>query len=210
MKPIILLDLDGVILDSESIAQPLWRKLLPTYISTQLWEKCLGMNAHDELQVFQRVLGWTENQYANFQSLVNLGIPAYPIPFQPGALELMNWLQDNHFISAVVTSSSMSSVRRKLNGRVLPVNAIITGEQVTSGKPYPAIYQLACNQLKVDPKECIAIEDSPNGVQSALSAGVGKIYMIEDTVSIPTELVDAGIGILYKPLSSLIDTLQLS
>ena len=208
MKPVILLDLDGVILNSESIAQTLWKKLLPSYVSSQLWEECLGMNTHDELQMFQRTLGWTEEQYQKFQSTLSALMPPYPIPFQPGALQLLNWLQDNQFVSVVVSSSSMSNIKHKLNGRVLPVNAFVTGEQVTNGKPHPAIYQIACTQFKIDPKNCIAIEDSPNGVHSALAAGIGEVCMIEDTVSISTDLLDLGVHKLYKPLSTLIDRLQ--
>ena len=49
--------------------------------------------------------------------------------------------------------------------------ASITGDEVTNGKPDPEPYLAAAAALGVDPSACLAIEDSPTGVASALAAG---------------------------------------
>src|SRR5699024_3603646 len=50
--------------------------------------------------------------------------------------------------------------------------AVVTGDQVTHGKPSPDPYLLAAEQLCVNPADCLALEDSPTGVRSATGAGV--------------------------------------
>jgi len=60
-------------------------------------------------------------------------------------------------------------------------DTIVSGEDVKNGKPAPDIFLLTCQKLKVKPEECIAIEDSQNGV---LSAKNGNLKCI----AVPTSL----------------------
>ena len=53
--------------------------------------------------------------------------------------------------------------------------ASITGDEVTNGKPDPEPYRAAANALGVDAARCVAIEDSPTGVASALAAGCATL-----------------------------------
>lgn len=53
--------------------------------------------------------------------------------------------------------------------------AVVTGDQVTHGKPHPEPYLTAANRLGVPIERCVAIEDSPSGVGSALAAGAATI-----------------------------------
>ena len=56
---------------------------------------------------------------------------------------------------------------------------MICGDMVSSGKPDPEIYLTAVKELDLPPQECVAFEDSPNGIRSAYSAGC-KAIMIPD------------------------------
>ena len=58
-------------------------------------------------------------------------------------------------------------------------------KEVKRGKPFPDVYLFACSRLGLDPGECLAIEDSPNGVRSAYDAGV-KVVMVPDLTG-PTD-----------------------
>ena len=51
----------------------------------------------------------------------------------------------------------------------------MTREDVERAKPDPEIYLLAAQKLDVSPEECMALEDSPNGVRAAVSAGMNVI-----------------------------------
>jgi len=52
---------------------------------------------------------------------------------------------------------------------------IVGGESVVNKKPAPDIYLMALEKLKLHPRNCVAIEDSPNGLKSALSAGLRTV-----------------------------------
>ena len=71
---------------------------------------------------------------------------------------------------------------------------------VELGKPAPDIYAYACNELGLSPEETFAVEDSPNGVNSAYSAGC-NVIMIPDLTEPDEELR----GKLYARLDNLLD-----
>ena len=75
---------------------------------------------------------------------------------------------------------------------------------VEKGKPAPDIYAYACTQLGLSPDKTFAVEDSPNGVESAYRAGC-KVIMIPDLTQ-PDREVEK---ILYKKLDSLIEIKEL-
>ena len=64
---------------------------------------------------------------------------------------------------------------------------IITGEQVEHGKPDPEIYLKACQALEAAPGQTFAVEDSPNGIQSAAAANL-RVIMVPDLIRPNLEL----------------------
>jgi HAD superfamily hydrolase (TIGR01509 family) len=94
------------------------------------------------------------------------------IPWRPGALNLLAGLRDAGVRCALVTMSYQQLAAIVV--AALPENsfaAVVTGEQVRTGKPHPEAYLLAAARLGVDPRSCVAIEDSPPGIASAEAAG---------------------------------------
>jgi HAD superfamily hydrolase (TIGR01509 family) len=95
------------------------------------------------------------------------------VPFKPGALELLDLLHQMGARTALVTSSSRAAVDRSLPAHVVErFAALITAESVEHGKPHPEPYLKAAAALGVDPAQCVALEDSHNGVRSAHAAGM--------------------------------------
>ncbi len=70
----------------------------------------------------------------------------------------------------------------------------MSAEDVKRGKPYPDIYEYACRKLGLRPEECIAYEDSPNGIISAHDAGINAI-MIPDMSQPDEELRQICFGV---------------
>ena len=98
------------------------------------------------------------------------------VPWRPGARELLESLVAQGVPCALVTMSWESLATAVVNN--LPAGcfaAVVTGDVVQHGKPHPEPYQLAARMLGVDLGACIAIEDSPPGVASAVAAGVPTI-----------------------------------
>lgn len=94
------------------------------------------------------------------------------VPWQPGARELLADLAAHGVPSALVTMS-WTPLAAAVTGR-LPAGtfaAVVTGDQVTRGKPHPEPYLEAAARLGVDVRRCVAIEDSVTGLRSAEAAG---------------------------------------
>lgn len=79
-------------------------------------------------------------------------------------------------------------------------SVIVTGDMIEKGKPEPDIYLRACKEVDKEPKNCIAIEDSFNGIKSAYRANM-NVIMVPDVVQ-PTEEISK---MLYKKLDTLLD-----
>ena len=62
--------------------------------------------------------------------------------------------------------------------------AVVTGDEVREGKPHPEPYLRAADLLGVDPRRCVAVEDSPTGVASAAAAGCVTVA-VEGVVDVP-------------------------
>jgi HAD superfamily hydrolase (TIGR01509 family) len=110
---------------------------------------------------------------------------AEEVPWQPGARELLAELGDEGVPCALVTMS-WTELAAAIVDR-LPAGtfaAVVTGDQVTHGKPHPEPYLRATGQLGVDPRRCVAIEDSVTGLTSAEAAGA-RTLAVPHVVPIP-------------------------
>jgi HAD superfamily hydrolase (TIGR01509 family) len=107
------------------------------------------------------------------------------VPWREGARELLHRLRDADVPCALVTSSYS-----RLAGPVvdaLPAGtfaAVVTGDEVSNGKPHPEPYLTAARLLDVAPQDCVAIEDSDNGARSAQAAGT-RVLVVENHVTVP-------------------------
>ena len=107
------------------------------------------------------------------------------VPWRPGARELLASLREAGVPSALVTMSWRSLADSVLEA--LPDGtfaAVITGDEVEHGKPHPEPYLAAARALGVDAADCVAIEDSPTGVRSAVAAGVPTLA-VPHVVAVP-------------------------
>jgi HAD superfamily hydrolase (TIGR01509 family) len=103
-----------------------------------------------------------------------------PLPVMPGAAELLDEVRAAGLPHALVTSSEpeiVDAVLTRLGAGAFPV--VVCAADVAHAKPDPELYLLAAAKLGTDPQNCIALEDSPNGVAAAEAAG----YL---TVAVPS------------------------
>ena len=98
------------------------------------------------------------------------------VPWQPGARELLAELKDAGIPCALVTMSWAPLADVVVDA--LPegtFTVVVTGDVVANGKPHPEPYLTAADALGVDPRRCVAIEDSETGITSAEAAGAVAI-----------------------------------
>ncbi len=130
------------------------------------------------------------------------------LPWRPGAPELLAVCRSAGIPCALVTMSW-----RRLADAILATApagsfaASITGDEVTRGKPDPEPYAAAAAALGVDPARCVAIEDSPTGVASAIAAGCATLG-VPHVVSLPPAegltLVDSLTEVALADLADLV------
>lgn len=109
----------------------------------------------------------------------------FGIPWRPGALDLLTSLSGDGVPCALVTMSWRRMVEIVL--AALPsgtFSVVITGDEVSHGKPHPEPYLKAAHELGVMITRCVAIEDSPTGVASGEAAGA-RMLAVEAHVDIP-------------------------
>lgn len=109
---------------------------------------------------------------------------AAEVPWRPGARELLADLRAQGVACALVTMSYQRFVAPILAH--LPAETftvIVTGDQVTQGKPHPEPYETAAAALGLEPAQCLAIEDSNTGAKSAESAGC-TVLVVESHVPV--------------------------
>jgi HAD superfamily hydrolase (TIGR01509 family) len=177
----VLIDFDGVIIDSEWPIYQSWRRVFEREgheLSQDVYIHCIGsdFNAWSPPDYLEELTGesfdWDEVNAARQAEIMRDLDGARPMP---GAAELLQALE--HMPSAIVSSSSHRWVdgwMEKL-GLMPLVNTTVCRGDAPRIKPAPDLFLEAARQLDVDPTDCLVIEDSHNGMNAAHAAGMKVI-----------------------------------
>lgn len=214
----VLFDMDGVLLDTETLGQKLMPKAAEAYgqrMDEALYHHLLGVNEHLSRQIIHEAYG----QDFPFDAFHDLFLSYFldiakagQLPKKPGLDECMAGLKARGIKIALATSTQRPVVECYLNHT--PVlrdcfDATVCGIEVPRGKPEPDIYLEAARQLGLSPQECIGVEDSRNGLRSLRAAGVTSV-MIPDLLPFSDDLrpyVDVCLESLHQ-LCPLIDRMN--
>jgi HAD superfamily hydrolase (TIGR01509 family) len=107
-----------------------------------------------------------------------------PLPALPGVLSLLTEARAAGLPHALVTSSEPAVVDAVLSRLGVWFDVVVCAADVMQAKPDPEGYRLAAAKLGADPRRCIALEDSPNGVAAAEAAGL-RVIAVPSVVPIP-------------------------
>ncbi len=188
----VLWDMDGTIVDTE----PYWieceYELVAEFGGHWDQEKAHSMVGND-LRVSAAILRDQGDVDLPIDDIVNRlldGVIARVqrrVPWRPGARDTLIALRKAGIPCALVTMSWTRFADAVV--KALPpgtFDVVITGDEVKNGKPHPEPYLTAANRLGVRAKDCVAIEDSPTGVASAVAAGC-RTFAIPNVVDIPED-----------------------
>ena len=181
----ILSDMDGVMLDSEKLYVRFWCEAARFYGYPMKTCHALGIRSLGRPFAVAKLQGWFG---ANFDydlvrdkrvELMDAYVAAHGMEAKPGAEQLLQWLKTNGYRTALATATPVERAARYLEQtELLPYfDVICSARQVPHGKPAPDIYLYAAAQLGVPPENCMALEDSPNGVRSAVAAGCQTVLV---------------------------------
>lgn len=114
---------------------------------------------------------------------------SHGLELKDGVAEFLSELRQYPVKKAIVTSLSLEEKLPLLEklGIAECFDEIVSVKEAARGKPFPDLYLSACGKMGLAPGECLAIEDSPNGVRSAHAAGV-KVVMVPDLSGPDAEL----------------------
>ncbi len=180
----VIWDMDGLLIDSERVSFVAWNQgaaSIGESIDESIFRELIGRTSEGILKKLAELLGDqidTQTLQANanlaYSKLIEGGVP-----LKRGAKACIERLTQLEVPQAVASSSELYRIEQKLGHHDLlrHFDAIVAGDHVQSGKPDPEPYSLAARRLEVLPSECIAFEDSVNGVLSAHRAGMKTILV---------------------------------
>lgn len=186
MKAVIF-DMDGIMFDTERLCMKAWdyaNAKLGLEPAGNMVYKTLGLNVKAVNEILQKEYGEKFDlkvfrEYCDEFTLDYL--KKNKVPIKDGLYELLAYLSDNNYKTAVASSSNKSTIYRNLKSADIEkyFNAIVSGDMIEKSKPEPDIYLRAAELLRLSADECYAIEDSKNGIISASRAGC-KVIMVPD------------------------------
>jgi sugar-phosphatase len=166
----VLFDVDGVLLDSIASYRRVWSAWCAVHglELRDVWLATHGRRPEETIrEVAPRLDAVTEVERLRTLLLDDTGaVPAYA-----GAASLLRALPRRHW--GVVTSGHRGVVLDRFDAAGLPEpGVLVTGEDVTHGKPDPHCYQLAARVLGRAAGDCLVVEDAPAGVAAGRAAGM--------------------------------------
>lgn len=181
----ILFDMDGTLVNSVQAVENAWRAWAQKH---GLEEKIVLNTAHGRpARDSIHALAPHADQEAEAAWVLNRELSEDAVVAIPGSAKLLAALAD--FPWAIVTSANRSLALYRLALANLPVPKIlITVEDVSRGKPAPEGYLRAAQMLKIPPKNCLVIEDTPAGLTAGHSAGMRCLGI---TTTFPREHLQA-------------------
>lgn len=197
----IIFDCDGCILDSEAIFLEAVRRYLNTFnIESSIDDlkfvvgkpmTTIAMDLLDKYHLNLSVDEFIQGERVIFYEMMN----STALSPMPGLLDLIQRALVDNIALAIASSSPKNYVLNVTDkfGITDKFQEIITGEQVEHGKPYPDIYLLAASKLAIAKDELIIIEDSTNGIQAGISAGIYTVGYKGSIIEQDTSKADVSI-----------------
>ena len=209
----VLFDMDGVVIDTEKLYTRFWMEAArelghPMTLEQALQMRSLGQGpSQEKLDSFfgPGVVDYTELRSIRIQRM-GAFIAVHGVEEKPGIRALLAHLKERGIPCAITSSSALAVIRERLGrlGILEDFTALCSGKDVPNGKPAPDIYLAGAAAIGVAPENCLAIEDSPTGLEAAWRAGCMGVFVPDQDQ--PDELT---LSRCFAKADSLTDVMEL-
>lgn len=210
----VIFDMDGVLIDSE----PLWKIAMEqTFqevgcnLTKQDFQKTVGMRIDEVVSYWFQHIGWeeiSEKEVENriIQRMIVL-IEENGVPLL-GVVETLDFLKKSGKRIGLATSSYAVLIAAVLRTLKLEnaFHFVHSAEHEKHGKPHPAVYLTVAEKLGVDPRKCLVIEDSLNGIISGKAAKMTVVCIPEKTHHPEPKLIVADAQ--YESMESFLNAIK--
>jgi sugar-phosphatase len=184
----VVLDLDGLIIDSE----PLWKeseiiafKKVGVELTTEMCMQTTGLDTNDVVKYWHRYKPWTnkslEEVKHDIESII-VDLIEQKGQLKEGVYDTIHFFKKKQLPLAVASSSikNLIEVVLKKFDIIHEFEVIHSSENEVLGKPHPAVYISTAQKLRKDPSHCLAFEDSFYGLLAAKSARYKAVAIPDD------------------------------
>lgn len=206
----VLFDMDGTVLDTEPIHKTAWETAMEQFGLKAHWDllyRCIGLSDAAMKKLFFEQIGLNnfDEVYTEAGNAARK-IKSKGIAVKKGFPLLNEYLKANNIKSAIVTSSTHEGAEKDLAraGILESFDLILGFGDYEESKPSPEPYLKAAELLGFTVDECLAAEDSENGLLSASHAGIKCVY-IRDIMDIPKEIEARA----YRKADNLLDVINI-
>ena len=191
----VIFDLDGTLVDSESLYQTAFRDAAATFGKTfrrDIYLQMIGLPTSDRMSLLTRLLGpgfpvhlFVEEYYLRKRQYLAEGA----VTVKPGTRALLRWMKSREIPAAVATSCSTTTATSLLDRAELTRSfvTVLTRNNVMRCKPHPDLFLSAAAALGVAPSHCLAVEDSAPGINAAYASGMMPV-LIPDIAPVSTRV----------------------
>jgi HAD superfamily hydrolase (TIGR01509 family) len=198
----VVFDMDGLLVDTEALIRDIMVELVAArgaHLPPEVFKRMIGLPAEASDAVARGHFGPDfplDDLYADVAVRIHAACEV-GVALKAGVRELLDHLDAAKIPRAICTSSSPAAVQRTLGpSGILPrFDAIVAAGDYPRGKPNPDPFLTAASRLGVAPRDCLALEDSHNGIRAAHAAGMMTV-MVPDLLEATDEMHEKALAIV--------------
>jgi HAD superfamily hydrolase (TIGR01509 family) len=209
---LVIFDMDGLMLDSETVTWKAWETTLKKYncdCPFEFYRNFIGTTETHISSVMLKTYGDDfpiKNFTVEMKEEKKRIISTEGVAVKKGLIELLDYLSKKGIKKAVATSSHRDVMEHLLTlTNVLHYfDYSVCGDEIKKGKPNPDVFLKALKKAESKPNEAFVLEDSINGILAAHNANIPVIF-IQDLVEAPIDTL----GLVYKKMNDLSEVISI-